>query len=122
MSNKVDIRADIMKNRLYLILAGFFEDPEMIAVADKCIAEVKKLKPGFDIINDISQCKSASDRGIMELLRAQTFIKQSGVNKVVRITGDVITQAQFSRQGKEAGYDALTAATLADAEKVLSVK
>jgi hypothetical protein len=122
MSNKVDIRADVMKNRLYLILGGFFEDPEMKTIADKVIAEVKKLKPGFDIINDISQCKSASEKGILELLRAQTFIKQSGVNKVVRITGDVITQAQFSRQGKEAGYDALTAATISDAERVLSVK
>jgi hypothetical protein len=122
MANKVDIRADVMKNRLYLILAGFFDDSEMTGVADKCIAEVKKLKPGFDIINDISQCKSASDKGILELMRAQTFIKQSGVNKVVRITGDIITQAQFSRQGKEAGYDALTAASIADAEKMLVVK
>jgi hypothetical protein len=122
MANKMDIRADVTKNRLYLILSGFFEDPEMTAVADKCIAEVKKLKPGFDIINDISQCKSASDKGIMELLRAQTFIKQSGVNKVVRITGDIITQAQFNRQAKEAGYSAETAASIAEAEKILSAK
>ena len=123
MANKIDIRADVAKNRLYLVLIGFFQDDEVKVASDKCIAEATKLKAGFDVINDISQFKPASPKGADEIKRAQLFVKQHGVKRVIRIVGDaVITQAQFSRQEKEAGYNADTAATLADAEKILDGK
>lgn len=123
MANKIDIRADVAKNRLYLVLIGFFQDDEVQVASDKCIAEATKLKAGFDVINDISQFKPASPKGADEIKRAQLFVKQHGVKRVIRIVGDaVITQAQFSRQEKEAGYNADTAATLADAEKILDGK
>jgi hypothetical protein len=123
MANKIDIRADVARNRLYLVLIGFFQDDEVKTASDKCIAEASKLKPGFDVINDISQFKPASPKGAEEIKRAQLFIKQHGVKRVIRIVGDaVITQAQFSRQEKEVGYNADTAATLAEAEKILDGK
>jgi hypothetical protein len=123
VANKIDIRADVAKNRLYLVLIGFFQDDEVQVASDKCIAEATKLKAGFDVINDISQFKPASPKGADEIKRAQLFVKQHGVKRVIRIVGDaVITQAQFSRQEKEAGYNADTAATLADAEKILDGK
>lgn len=123
MANKIDIRADIVKNRLYLVLIGFFQDDEVKAASDKCIAEASKLKPGFDVINDISQFKPATPKGADEIKRTQLFVKQHGVKRVIRIVGDaVITQAQFSRQEKEAGYNADTAATLTEAEKILDGK
>lgn len=123
MANKVDIRADIARNRLYLVLDGFFQDDELVKAADKCISEGAKLKPGFDVINDISNFKPASPKGAEEIKRAQIFIKQNGVKRVIRVVGEaVLAQAQFDRQSKGAGYSADTAATLADAERILDGK
>ncbi len=120
MDKKADIRADTSKNRLYLILAGTFEDEEMKQVADKTIAEVKKLRRGFDIINDISQCKPATIKGIDEIKRAQTAIKEGGVRRVIRIVGQSVTEGQFVRRSQEVGYEADTASSIAEAEKMLA--
>jgi hypothetical protein len=120
MANRSDIRADTAKKRLYLILAGTFEDGEMKQVADKTIREVKKLKPGFDIINDISDCKPATIKGIEEIKRAPVAIKEGGVRRVIRIVGQSVTEGQFVRKSQEAGYDADTAPSIVEAEKILS--
>ena len=120
MVNTVDIRADVAKNRLYIVLGGFFKDDEVKAAADKCIAEVKKLKPGFVVINDIREFKPASPAGADEIKRAQIFVKQSGGAKIIRVVGEaVLSQAQFERQAKEAGVASDTAASVAEAEKLL---
>jgi hypothetical protein len=105
------------------VLSGFFQDAEMGPIADKCIAETQKLKAGFDVINDISEFKPATPKGADEIKRAQLFVKQFGVRKVIRVVGEaVLTQAQFDRQSKSAGYAADTAPTVAAAEKMLDGK
>ncbi|MGA2158900.1 MAG: hypothetical protein ABSG90_06760 [Dehalococcoidia bacterium] len=120
MENKSDIRSDTAKNRLYLILAGTFDDSEMKQIADKTIVEVKKLRPGFDIINDISECKPATLKGIEEIKRAQLAIKEGKVKRVIRIVGQSVTEGQFVRKSQEVGYDADTARSIAEAEKMLA--
>jgi hypothetical protein len=123
VANKVDIHADIAKNRLYLVLDGFFQDDEIPKAADKCISEASKLKPGFDVINDISNFKPASPKGAEEIKRAQIYVKQNGVRRVIRVVGEaVLAQAQFDRQSKGSGLAADTAATVADAERILDGK
>ncbi|MGA2368708.1 MAG: hypothetical protein ABSF74_09110 [Dehalococcoidia bacterium] len=89
----------------------------MKEAADKTIVEVKKLKPGFDIINDISECKPATIKGIEEIKRAQLVIKEGGVRRVIRIVGHSVTEGQFARKSQEAGYEADTAPSIAEAEK-----
>ncbi len=123
MANKVDIRADLAKNRLYIVLDGFFQDDELAKVADTCVSEATKLKPGFDVINDISNFKPATPKGADEIKRAQLFVKEHGVRRVIRVVGEaVLAQAQFDRQSKIAGYAADAAPTLAAAEKILDGK
>ena len=120
MANKVEIRADIVKNRLYMHIQGFFPDDEARKIADIGIAEASKLKPGFDIINDISDCKPATIKGIEEIKRAPVAIKEGGVRRVIRIVGQSVTEGQFVRKSQEAGYDADTAPSIVEAEKILS--
>ena len=120
MANKIDIRSDVSKNRLYLVLGGFFQDDEVKQAADKCIAEASKLKAGFGVINDISEFKPSTPKGAEEIKRAQLFVKQNGVGRVIRVVGQAsLTQSQFDRQAKDAGYQAEVAATVADAERML---
>ncbi len=123
MANKVDIHADVAKNRLYMILGGFFQDEEVEKAVDKVMEEVNKLKPGFDVINDISEFKPASPKAAEEIKRGQLFVVQNGMRKTIRIFGEsVIAEAQFDRQSKASGYKADTAASIAEAERILDGK
>ena len=114
------IRADVGKNRLYVKLAGFFDYNELKASTDKSIEEVKKLKPGFDVINDVSEFKPANQDILKEIERVQVHLKKVGVRHVVRVQGDSkLTNLQFSRIGKAVDYVAEAVDTMEDAEKLL---
>ena len=117
---RYEARADIRRNRLYVVLEGFISDAEAKDACDTTIAEASKLMPGFDIINDISTVKPASPHGVTELLRCQTFLRDRGIGRVIRVVPKLSVGAmQISRTGKEAGYDADTATSIEEAEKML---
>ncbi|MGD0856285.1 MAG: hypothetical protein ABSA18_10830 [Dehalococcoidia bacterium] len=123
MANKVEIRADIVKNRLYMHIQGFFPDDEARKIADIGIAEASKLKPGFDIVNNITGFKPTSPKGAEEIKRALIFVKQHGARRIIRVTGEaVISEAQFSRQSKDLNMHVDTASTVADADRILDGK
>ncbi len=116
------ISANQIKNRLNMQLKGYMDDQELHAAAEVLITEVKKLKPGFDVIDDISEFKPASPQGSQEIARCQKYVLEHGVRHVIRILGtNVITRMQFNRTSKNAGSDALVeeAASFEEAEKRL---
>ena len=50
----------------------------------------------------------------------QVFLRQSGMRRVVRVTGpSVITTMQFNRLGKASGYQAEAVASVEEAEELL---
>ena len=108
-----EIRADSNKNRLYVVLEGFFTDQQVKEAADKTIEEIDKLRPGFDVINDISKFKPASTEGAKNIARGQQYALKCGVNRVIRVISDeVIGRMQFERLGHHTHLDADTAALL----------
>lgn len=124
MESKTEIRADTAKNQLYMVLCGIYGAEEMKQVADKGITESRKLKPGFDVINNIREFKPTTSVWSGKLKRLQVFLNGRGVNRVVRILGDsTIQQSQLARSAKEIGaYTADTAASPEEAERLLCVK
>jgi hypothetical protein len=120
-----EVKCDTVKNRLYIKIAGFITEQELKETADKTIENVKKLKPGFSTINDISGVKAGDmPQNTADLVRAQNFIHKSGGGRVIRIVSSVITKTQFSASGQKAGYEkeADIAASVAEAEKMLDNK
>lgn len=117
------VKADIIKNRLYVVMNGFFEYKEMKECTDKTIEESKKLKPGYDVVTDISQFKAVGQDALAEVTRGQAYFKKSGVRHAIRVIGDAkIASSQFSRVGKTVDYVPETVATLAEAEKALNMR
>jgi len=121
MSFTSSIRADPVKNRLYLRLAGMMMDEDAKKVAETILAEIRKLRPGFAVINDISELKPASEKASEELRRAQDASAKAGVKRVIRVVGSkTITNMQWNRTLREAqGMNAETVATVEDAERLL---
>ena len=113
------MRADTSKNRLYVVLDGYFSDEKVKEACSKVLREVRKLKPGFTAINDISGFRPASPQGAAEMQRAQGVIMEAGLTRVVRIVGSALGEMQFRRTSRNAGYGASTAASIQEAERML---
>lgn len=114
------VKVDEEKNRLYITMVGFFKFEEMKKCTDETIEASKKLKRGYDVITDISQFKPAGPETVKEIERGQAHFKASGVNRGIRVIGNsTLPDMQFSRTGKPLGYAPNTAATVAEAERIL---
>jgi hypothetical protein len=115
------IRVDIVNNRLYLALEGFMTAEQMRISTDETIEAAKKLKPGYDIVTDISKFKVGDSGVAAEIERAQKFFVESGARRGVRIVGSsALTGIQFKRTAGEAHYASVNVATMEEAEKMLS--
>jgi hypothetical protein len=123
LANKVDIRANVAKNRLYMSFAGFFQDDEIKQIVDKIMAETLKLKPGFDAVVDISNAKPATPQGVEEIKKVQAFSLQHGVKRSIRVVGEaVLAQSQLDRGAKNTGLDAGLASSIEEADRILDGK
>jgi hypothetical protein len=124
MSIEYSIRADVMKNRLYISIKGFMTEEDAVTISDKASAEMRKLRPGFDVINDIRELKPASPKASKFYARQLDVAKEVGIGRVVRVVGDqVITKMQLTKALKDTvGVVALTAASVEEAESLLDKK
>ena len=114
-----DVKADTVTNRVYVTLRGFSSDQEMKGHLERVATEVRKLKPGFVMISDISQMKSATPGGTAMLQDIMVLYRKHGIAKIIRIVGDdVIAKGQFNRVAKDAGVPVDYVKSLADAEKL----
>jgi hypothetical protein len=115
------LRVDVSRNRLYLTLSGLMNDAEIREAADACIEAVKKLSPGFYVVNDISNFRPLTKDGVAHVKRAGEFCAKQGMKASVRIVGISPTaHQQFQRAAKEGGYTTYTAQSLQEAEAMLA--
>jgi hypothetical protein len=79
------VKADISKNRLYFTIAGQAVKEEM----DKLYTDVRfcvaDLKPGFDVISDLSECNIGYLSGVPTFRKIMNFLITKEVGDVVRI-------------------------------------
>jgi hypothetical protein len=118
-----EVKVDKEKNRMYLRLWGFVDGPATKKCVDHVLAEIKGLRPGFDVINDISDFKPTVDEAVTEIQRALAGLVKAGMRRSVRISPKEasVTSMQFARAKREAHaeYQVATVKTLAEAEKLL---
>ena len=119
-----NVRADRVKNRLYVTFAGFFSDEEARAACTEVLQHAEKLGTGFDVITDITDFQTTTGAGAEVIRNTQVKLGERGVRRVVRVTGSqVLPNLQLTRTAREAGYGpgtkAETAATVDDAERLL---
>jgi len=114
------IKADVQKNRLYVTLVGFFDHKLMKECTDKTIEEAGKLKPGFDVITDLSEFKPVGQDAVEEIARGQAFFKKAGIRRGIRVEGQSkLTSGQFHRLGKTVDYNPDIVDSIEAAEKLL---
>jgi hypothetical protein len=112
-------QADLAKNRLVITLVGLLSDEETRLAVDAVLAEAKRLRPPFDLINDMSNLRPISQVGLAEIRRAMTSLAEMGLRQVVRVTGvSSVVQLQFKRETQGA-YPVELVPSLAEAHAFL---
>jgi hypothetical protein len=86
-NQKSRVTADIKRNRLYITLSC---DPSK-KILEKVYTDVRfcvaDLKPGFDVITDLSQCSIGYLNAIPTLRKIMNFLATKQPGEVIRVTG-----------------------------------
>lgn len=116
-----DIHVDTAKNRIYLTLEGFIDEPKAQACIAAFKAGIDQLQPGFIVISDLQGFKPVSRRVTELIAEGQQYELDHGMSKVVRIMDQhTLGIMQFERISKETGVPVVGVTSLAEAETLLN--
>lgn len=118
------VQVDQKTNRLYLTMSGVLSEEQAEACAKEIELAVEKLKPMFDVINDISGIRPQQPEVLVHAERAYRCIARHQVGRVVRVVTDVSIEtlkwaAQMERSSRGAGYTTDIATSITEAERML---
>jgi len=110
------VLANPEKNRLYVTLEGHLEAPERKDLTVAFLNRLRELKPGFDLVHDMSGLHPTDQEGLRELLKVQAILKVKGVRTVIRIAKIPLARVQLERAARETGWAFETAASVEEAD------
>ncbi|WP_319585219.1 PilZ domain-containing protein [uncultured Desulfobulbus sp.] len=117
------VTADLKKNRLCITIASTATQTELKKVYTDIRFCVADLKPGFDVITDLSRCTIGHLSGLAIFKRIMDYLVVNKVGRVVRIVGgtNIVFKQLLAIATKFQSYKPMYAATLQEAEKALLV-
>lgn len=86
-SSRSRVRADIRKNRLYISLSSEINKKELEKIYTDIRFCVADLKPGFDIVTDLSQCTLGHLNGLPAYRKIMDYLTGRQPGEVVRVVG-----------------------------------
>jgi len=86
MEKRLKVDADIRKNRLYFTIAGSIKKDALERLYTETRFCVADLKPGFDVITDLTACDMGHLDGLSTFRKIMYYLVSNGVREVVRIT------------------------------------
>ena len=99
---KAKVKTDIKKNRLYITLPTTIVKKDLEKIYSDIRFGVADLKPGFDVITDLTYCTIGHLSAISTLRKIMAFLVSNKVGRVVRIVGNmnVILKSEIKGLGK----------------------
>ena len=111
-----DVSVNPEKNRLYVTLFGHLEANERAELINAFLLAMRKLQPGFDIINNMSGLAPTEAEGLKDLARVQAAARLRGVRHVIRVVRIPLSRIQLDRLAKETGWEYEIAHSVEEAE------
>ena len=109
------------KNRLHVTLVETITKRDASSLYTEIRFCVADLKPGFDVITDLTRCRIAHISGLPSFVKVREFLLAKEVGTIVRIVGKgKLIFKQFQRiTGNKSGYNIVYVSTLQEAEEAL---
>ena len=115
-----EVEARVGKNRLLVRIWGDVDDAEALRIGDAAVAALERLRPGFDVVSDLSGAVRAPPQAMAQLKRIIEAARARGIRRVVRVVGRSVDAAlQFERVSRELGHEAYLAFSLEEASRLL---
>ncbi|WP_205525481.1 STAS domain-containing protein [Pyxidicoccus trucidator] len=115
-----EVEARVGKNRLVVRIWGDLDDAEARQIGDAAVRAVDRLRPGLDILSDLSGLTRVPVECAAQLRRIVEAAQARGLRQVVRVVGRSAEAAlQFQRISRSIGYEAYLAFSLEEAERML---
>lgn len=122
MRTKSKISADLKQNLLRIILVGSLTKADLQEIYTEIRFCVADLKPGFNVVNDFTQCKIGHLAGLGTFKRIREHLVNNGVGTVIRVAEK--RQLVFHQISKIVDristYEIIYATTPEEAEKTLA--
>lgn len=121
-AKKSTVKADIGKNRLIFTIAGWLTKKDLDNLYTDVRFCVADLKPGFQVITDLSACTLGSLAGIATFRKIMNYLLEKEAGQVVRITrhASLIHRQILNFSARMQGYKPVYVQTLEEAEQVLA--
>ncbi len=120
--SKLDVKADVGKNRLSLTLAGIIHKKELSKLYTELRFCVPDLQPGFEVIADLAGCSLAFLNIIPTFRNIMNYLLSNGAGEMVGIMpSDALIYKQIQLATIFQGYKPSFVSTLAEAEEKLAV-
>lgn len=115
-----EVEARVGKNRLMVRIWGDVDDAEARQIGDAAVRAIDRLRPGLDMVSDLSGLKVVPPEGLAQLQRIVEAARARGFRRVVRVVGrSAATALQFERISRAIGHEAYLAFSLEEAERLL---
>jgi len=120
---KLQVKADIKKNRIYFTFAGKVSKQEMETLYTDTRFCVADMKPGFDVISDYSDCFMLYISGISPFRKIMNYLITNNVGEIVRIVnkGSLLYKQITNLSSIICGYKPIYASSLEEAEEKLNL-
>lgn len=117
------VRVDIKRNRLYITLPASVSRKELDKVYTDVRFCVADLKPGFDVVTDLSLCTIGHLNGVPVFRKIMDYLVQHRPGEVVRIVGtaSVLFKQLIRLAGRFQSYKPIYVDTLEEAEERLAI-
>lgn len=86
---KAKVRTDLKKNRLYITLPAIIGKKDLEKVYSDIRFGVADLKPGFDVVTDLTFCSIGHLSAIPTFRKIMAYLVANKVGRVVRIVGNM---------------------------------
>jgi hypothetical protein len=120
-SKKLKATANITQNRLYITIAGKLTKENLDRLYTDIRFCVADLTPGFDVVNDISECTLAALSGIPTFKKITNHLITSRVGKIIRVIDEqkTVVKQVINFASKVQGYSVIYVNSLEEAENKL---
>lgn len=116
------VNADIKQNRLYIKVGENPNKRDFFAIYTDIRFAVAELKPGFDVISDLSDCNLAALSAIPTYIKITSYLVDNNAGQIVRVLNkdSLLFKQAFNFAIKRAGYKADYVSTVQEAEDKLT--
>jgi hypothetical protein len=118
-----ETHSNIELNYLLIVIRGRLDRAAAEAIVASFAGHVQKLRPGFSLINDLSEARPAHDDVVDVMKAGQRQMFVAGAARVIRVIADgsAASSLQFSRTQREmnVGYEVKIVSTMAEALRVV---